>query len=324
MAGFELIGEDALDRLHNDPDLEVKFNYCARCRIAMDSIHGSYECSRCGYIERLDGEIRDCIEDGSTNLKMSTGRLVYNMTSDYGKTQRKVLLEQLMQNNADFSGDKIPHDVLVKAVEKYNEIQRSDQLDKFVKRGNIKDEILAALVHFMCIDARITRKKADIARFMKLRSAGFSRGEDTLRGLRAIGIIQINLNSESAEHFLSRYLEALGITPETTRDAHRCKEFTLKLGDATRRVHIGLTSTLPSQVVGTLWVFIQHGGVADVVIDIAKMQSMCDGVKRNTWMRFYNAIMERKLQFIDLFDRYGVDHGMRGRLVRRSEVKTAE
>jgi hypothetical protein len=260
---------------------------------------------------------------------MASGRRVYSVGSDYSRAQRKSILDQLVNNNSAYAGPKIPHDVLVKSATKYNEIQKlrfdiENELGEvaetkgFVKRGNIKNEILGALVFFMCIDAGVSRKKKDIAIFMQLPTNGISRGEDILRVLHNKGKIKIPLNNETSEHYVDRYLEALGYMPDN-ENYERYKDFIMDLVTASRKKKVGMNSIMSSKIVGGIWILAQR---EKLTIDANTIQDKCDGIKKNTWMRYTNQIMENITKFIDVFDMYNIDHGLRGRVVKRvsSEV----
>lgn len=330
---FELLSEDAIERLLSGDvaDDTVKFNYCPDCNVVMNCLNSNYECAKCGYLRHLDGDIKDCIEDGATNLKMASGRRVYNMASDYSRAQRKSILDQLMNNNSAYSGPKIPHDVLVKSAATYNEIQklRFDIEEEdgtvsatkgFVKRGNIKNEILGALVYFMCIEAHIARKKKDIAIFMQLPTNGISRGEDILRALHNKDKIKIPLNTETSEHYIDRYLESLGYMPDN-ENYERYKDFVMDLVAKSIEKKIGMNSIMSSKIVGALWILVQK---EKLKIEANTIQDKCDGIKKNTWMRFTKAVTDNITKFIEVFDNYNIDHGLRGRVVKRVSAEVKE
>jgi transcription initiation factor TFIIIB Brf1 subunit/transcription initiation factor TFIIB len=124
-----------------------------------------------------------------------------------------------------------------------------------VRRGNIKDEVLAGLIYFECIRASIVRKKKDIALFMKLPTNGFSRGEDILRNLQAEGKIDIPVDEEPIEGFVDRYLEELNL------DNPNYIKFIVELVDESERRKIGMNSQLSSKAVGALWIIITQCGL---------------------------------------------------------------
>lgn len=326
VSNFTLLSEEMMERLQSGGDADapvcevVKFNYCPDCNIVMTSMNSNYECLQCGLQCHIDGEVKDCIEDNVTNLKMASGRKVYNIASDYSRAQKKSILDQLINNNSAYAGPKIPRDVLVMAANDYNELQKLnfDKLDddgnvcgesKFVKRGNIKNEILGALVYYECIRAGIARRKKDIAMFMQLQNNGISRGEDILRKLHNEKKIKLPINMETKDAFIARYLEALGID-----DKPHYRDFIADLINVSVEKKVGMNSVMSSKVVGTIWILIER---ERLTIDAQTIQDKCDGIKKNTWLRYTKVIKENLLKFIGVFDKHNIDHGLRGRVMKR-------
>jgi hypothetical protein len=326
---FTLLSDEMMDRLRDmssgcsHPENIVEFNMCPECRTAMNSIGGGYECASCGLTLHIDGDVKDCDEESVSNLKMMSGRKVYNISSDYSRTQKKSILEQLLSKNQAYNGPKIPKDVLMRAAVGYNEIQKKvvlDELDedgnvckqkKFVKRGNIKDEILGAFVYFECIRAKITRKKKDIAVFMQLQNNGISRGEDILRSLANRGEINLPINNETRESFIDRYLEALNIESDRNRD------FINDLVTASIEKKIGMNSVMSSKIVGALWILVVKDKLK---ITPEQIQDKCDNIKKNTWLRFSNAILANIIKFIGVFEKHRVDHGLHGKIIKKTTL----
>jgi len=323
---FTLVSQDYIEQLEDEAiDANVLFNYCPDCNQAMMASGHNYDCAVCGYTLRIDGEIRDCVEDGVTNIKVAYGRKVHNLSSDYSKAQRKSILDLLINLNSQYQSPQIPRDVLTATANDYNEIQKltleetDDEgevtVKKVVKRGNIKHEILGALLHYECIRANIARKKKDIAVFMQLQNNGFSRGEDFLRELHNKGkISHLNLpiNTETKSSFVDRYLESLGIETDRNRD------FILELVDKSIEMKIGLNSVMTSKVVGALWILIIKTGMK---VEASSLQDKCDNIKKNTWMRFTNAVLENITKFVGVFERHGVPHGIKGKIVKRAAAE---
>lgn len=202
------------------------------------------------FVDAVDVSINSTRNTRTAPIKVSTGAAKgrwYNATDDYTRVQRKLILDQLLDRARVYTGPAFPQSILVAAANQYHHMQRTITEDskctpahtdatelpinapacmlmpapaagpatgpakkKFVRRGSIKDELLAALIYFECIREGIVRKKKDIAKFMGLATNGFAHGEDTLRAFEARGLIDIPVNEMPIHGFVHRYLAALG------------------------------------------------------------------------------------------------------------------
>ena len=162
-----------------------------------------------------------------------------------------------------------------------SKIITSLQEKKFVKRGSIKDEVLAAILYYECIAAGTARKKRDIAALMRLPTFGFSKGEHILRDLRAKGQIDIDMDNEPISSFVDRYMEALGLEDQ------RYKDFIEKIVVLSEERKIGMNSQISSKIVGAIYLLITTKGLP---ITIHALEKATDNTKKNTFTKFYNAI----------------------------------
>lgn len=313
--GFELVDEKLFDQFSDvKPTIEeVKYNYCPDCNIPMILSGCEYQCGDCGQVQQFSPDsCKDHGEAVNGSIRITTGAnkgRFYNITSDYSKTQKKLILDQLMANRSSFSGNAFPIDVLDAAATQYNMIQKmitEDDVDidgkirgqkKFVRRGNIKDEVLAALIYFECVRKGLVRKKKDIAKFMKLPNNGFSRGEDCLRNLHAEEKIDIPIDEEPISGFSERYLESLGL------DNPMYNEFINEIVEESERKKIGMNSQVSSKIVSAIWVLVVK---CKLNISAAEIEKACDNTKKNTFMKFYKCIFDQPIVFMPVFKRHGV------------------
>lgn len=326
------IFQDLSSILHDSPSDNSRLNYCDDCNIAtnFDASQSVWSCSQCGMVQSQIGNTQDCFEDSTGTLKVGIGnrrRNYYNVTQDYSKIQKTAIAAQLSTNNDQYSGPKIPKNILAEVAEEYNKIQKItvNETDlhgnitgnkKFVKRGHIKDEMLGALIYYMCIKAGITRKRRDVAAFMKLPNKSISRGECELRELHANGKIKIPVNVEPNEDFVDRYLEALGLDSDGTVH-ERYREFILELVEESVKKCVGVGSLSSSKIVGAMWIVIT---ALDLGIDSAKLEQSCDKIRKNTWMRFVNDVELNKVKFAHIYTRYNIPHGIKGNVIRRKKT----
>jgi hypothetical protein len=268
-------------------DDDAKFNHCADCNIRMELTGTNYKCSQCGYTMCNDPDRgKDLDEAGSSSIRITTGAnkgRLRNGNADYSKVQKKNLLDQLMQKQTQYDGPKFSKDILLAAVVQYGMSQKyiKQEEKKFVRRGSIRDEILASLVFFECIRAKNIRKRKDIATFMGLLTSGFARGEDIVRTWQAQGLIDLPVNEETVEGYADRYLEALGLENPIYN------AFISEIVKASMDNKIAMSSQISSKIVGSIWILITQLGLN---ISAKTLEDAADNTKKNTFMKFCKAV----------------------------------
>lgn len=312
---FERMNENAL--LEKPQDIvETRDNsYCPDCHIPMMLSNTDYQCNDCGRIQPADIIThRDLGDIGNANVRINTGSMrgmFYNTASDYTKTQMRIIMDQLTRNQLMYTnagGIAFPLNILQAAATQYNNIQKyitEDDIDaegnvrgqkKFVRRGIIRDETLAALIYYEGVREKVIRKKKDIAAFMNLPTYGFSRGEDIVRNLHAEGNLDIPIDEEPVDGFVDRYMERLGIN-----EPHYAG-FVIDLVEESERLKIGMNSQLSSKVVGAIWTLIM---ACKLGISSAQLEKATDHTKRNTFAKFYNTV-NRSGAFGHIFRKWNI------------------
>lgn len=340
MEDFQLVDPRVFEQITSGYDYEYingqrgahDFNYCNDCKVAMNNTNEGYECPECHIVVKMIGEMKDCSEENSSMLKISVGgnRSVYNSVHNYSKIQFKAILDQLMSLNEEYKdGPKFPKNILIATANFYNDIQKLyvDKIDengeicgqkKFVRRSNIKDEILGYCLYCECINGGVPRRKKDISVFMKLQSNGISRGEKIMRILHNEGKINLPLNIDFEDDYIERYLESLGIinTENMTEQEIKYCGFVRELVNESERKKVGMSSVISSKIVGAIWILISH---TKMQIDTNTVEECCDKIRKNTFMRFAKTVEEPRnlVKFIDIFNKYEVPHGIKGRIVKR-------
>lgn len=310
-----------------------RYDICSECKVSMNKVNDGYECPSCHIVNSIEGDIKDCSEDSFSMIRTRVGQrsIVNSATTNYERIQRRTLVNQLHRLNEEYNSDnKIPRDVINNTARLYNEIQKLD-IDcvedgvivgqkKFVRRGNVKDEILGACLYYESLRSNgVARTKKDIAKFMKLKDGGISRGEEVLRKLHNSGKINIPMNIYPIEDFVERYLRALDLLEYAEDRYHficedvlddnskRYKGFVVDLVEASRRKKVGIKCVLNTKIAGSIWVLVYH---EKVHVEPKEMEKACDGVKKNTFMKFFNLIEKNIKKFVDVFEKYGVKHGV--------------
>jgi hypothetical protein len=313
----DVIDIDTFDKF-SQPHLDIPqeithLNYCDECEVPMELSGIEYHCKLCGYTQRNEIEnTKDHDETVSTSIRITTGAnrgRFHNNVGDYTKTQRKVILQQLLQQQSKFTGPPIQINILNATATRYNSIQKmitEDEYDgngdvkgqkKFVRRGTIKDEILAALLYFECSAEGLFRKKKDIATFMGLATNGFSRGENILRNLEAEGKIELPADNEPIQGFVDRYMEALNIVNPAY------EKFVVEIVEVSEKHRIGMNSQISSKIVGAIWTLITKCRLG---ITSATLEKHTDNTKKNTFMKFCNVISANMCVFAPVFVKHGI------------------
>ena len=298
-------------------DAEVKHGYCPTCAIPMQHIDIDYKCQTCGYT---------CIWEPETTTDISTGHFhicsggnkgkFYNPITDYSKTQKRTLKDQFIRladvyHDAYPAATPIPERIIDQAIEIYNGIQKfaiqhqsgavtlgekpGDGERKFVRRGTIKDEILASLIYYICQNENRSRRKRDIAIFMKLTGQGFPRGEDIVKILAKQGVITLDM-SEKPFTYIERYLAVLQIDEKYI-------DFITQVVELSDQNNICTRSQTSSKIVGAISILIQILGLK---ITSKQIEAACDNTKKNTFDKFAKEILSNMKIFAPLFREYGL------------------
>lgn len=318
--GANIVDQTLLNNLDNiriglSTETNKIHNFCPDCKIPMEISGTEYNCKNCGMTRKNEKETYDHETAGSANIHISTGRnrgQIYNNNSDYTKAQKKSILDQLNRNSAEYNGTMIPHNVLNATATQYNNIQKfitEDEIDgdgnvknqkKFVRRGNIKDEVIAALLKWEGRREGIFLKNRDIAKFMKLSTQGFARGEDIIRTLVAEGKIDLPMDDDSVEGFCDRYLEALNIEePQYSKYGVFIKD----LIEESENRKIGMNSQISSKVVGAIWIIIIN---CNLNISSQQLEKATDNTKKNTFVKFYKSVTENLNVFAPIFTKHSI------------------
>lgn len=331
---FEKIGDANYSYIRNQEISTAAFTYCDVCAVPMDQTSSGLECPKCHVIKQIFGSLKDLnVENSSRVIKTSyknNNKSTYTSIPDNTKAQHKQILDQLTKLNEQCTPEaRLPRNIIESAATKYNEVQKLiiDRYDangevcgtkKFVRRGGIKDETLGALVYFSCVNAKLSKKKRDIVDFMGLESNGISKGEIILRALHNEGKITIPIHAEPSDDFSNRYLESLELIKYDddgiTEESERYKNFVDELVETSIKNRISMNIVNSSKIVGSIWVLITH---LNLPISTNQVEEACGHIRKNTFTNFSQAVEKNILQFIGVFDKYKIPHGVKGLVVRK-------
>jgi hypothetical protein len=279
---------------------------CPNCETMMSVCGADYQCGNCGYIAAGEVEERrdpsDTVSIGQRRTIGAQKGRMYNPMNDYSKAQRKAVQDHLMRCRRDYAGDKIPENVLSKVAEIYNTIQQFPVADdgnekKFVRRGPIKDEILAELIDKICESEGIARQPQEIAQFMKLRSHGYARGAKIVSKLIVDGRLVLPRPVDDETRFAECYLEKMKM------ESPIYLGFVRDIVIVSEKLKLCMSSQPSSKVAGALYLLVVSKKMPFTVADLEKIT----GIKYNTFKKFYDAVVANKHEFVDVFMNYEID-----------------
>lgn len=281
-------GQDDLD-IYSDSSSGDEYDTCVNC----GSTISEGVCSQCGTALvsecKTEYELRDTAK--RTRQCCSPQRTI----EQFLKTCKEI------HRNENYN---MPDQVLDAVAKRYMEI--SETLSKgfgtgagrkeVVRRGNRRREVIAALLYFELIRANYAMKRENIAAFLDLRTNGFSRGENIVRRLNALGLFELPSEDMLAEAHVRMYFDALGIVDNNSF------EFILALIEATDKRHACANSCLASKVVGAIWLTFKKLGRPVSARDIEKVNS----IKKATFMKYADYVESRLAVYEGLFIAYGI------------------
>lgn len=286
-------------------------NTCVDCKIPLLIDPLECKCPQCGRCYRYQTTDGTDPLAGTIRVSMKGGRSKrVGVNSNYTETQSKsiknLLAEHKRNNDGKPGGIVIPMDVLTEVAIKYNEMQKiNTDGKKFVKRANIKNQILCALIKIICDQKGLSRKEQDIARFMGLESDGFSQGDIIVRECVASGSLELNLEEDplrDAKAFAERYLESLGMPAEFIALK---SEFVKECIDESIKARIAFKSKITSKVAGIIWILNVNLKLGKT---IKQLEDAVDGTKKSTYAGFVESIFKNSEKFEPIFKKYAVPY----------------
>lgn len=163
---------------------KVRSNMCNDCNVPL-LLGNECICPQCGRVYSYQASGSTNPSTGTVRMSTRGGRSkLVGISSNPKESRSKNVMDTLMdrkkkQDALGADGIIIPQDVLQATADAYAELQNKteDKPDshKFVKRGSVRDKVLAALLEIKASEMNSARKPCDISKFMGL-SDGYSKG----------------------------------------------------------------------------------------------------------------------------------------------------
>lgn len=311
---------------------EIESNMCPTCCIPMDVQGDEYICGQC---KRISPHIEGHLSSEASQQGRRNPRSYYS-SSDPMKSQRSGVYESLIAHREAYlkiaaqrrgityvpnsslidGADELcalapSTSILISVAQIYNDIQRKSLAkgSPFVRRGDVKNEILAAILFVECSKSE-QRSKKEIAEMMSLHTDGFSRGYEQLLRQSAEGNVSLDDDMKICENKIAFYykktlgayidasmttlpLEAghdgSAIVPVRELLDQMYLRFIRRVISCSIKHHIGVQSQLQSKIVGAIWFIIV---AMQYPITTQQIDAMSGGIKKGTFIKFSRAIIK--------------------------------
>lgn len=284
---------------------------CNRRMVLLDEI--VHECPACNLHYYHQASIADTNNTDELQTRDASGNVHKSRTrsSDYRAIQIQANKFKLITANDNWAKetgrDKIHEEILDEAAKLYSSLQTAYyglRGVKFVRRGNIKDQILASLVYRLLKKKGLVRQRAEIAQIFGLEVTGFSTGESQVQELdKALNLDLISDPMEELIDYATRYLMRLGLTSGLDVYNNKNLQFVIDIVMRAEVIKCGIHCYLYSRVAGAIYVLtLELGlGLKNKIIETA-----CDSCKKNTFERFRKILMINQKYFKDIIETFHV------------------
>ena len=281
---------------------------CGRCATGnfVETDANRLVCDSCGMEKEGMGQIGENDQPTTSVVSISLGggkSRTYNVSTSNVETRANTILAELDELSRKYTSvhgqEAVPRAIRIAVARKYAMIQESFPEKgggKFIRRGDVRGSIIAALLNNEMTEGKNGRKKETISDFMDLKKAGFSSGENALREIESLGIITISSNV-STEGFVERYLDRLKINKPAYAG------FVSSVVQYSIDYNISMRSQLSSKVAGAIWLLLQS---INSRISIERLETASDKTRANTIKNFFNSLRTNIDKFYPLYTHYDI------------------
>lgn len=290
-------------------DLNIRYEgdnvFCISCDVKMTSMSDDlFECPICE--QQFVHQCQVAVESGGESGHVFRGR-----SNDYRIQQIQNNKTALIQKNRKYEQvtgrSGIPEPILEEAARLYSTLQVAYynlRQIKFVRRGKIKDQILACLIHKLLKKKGLVRQRAEISSIFELEDTGFSVGETQVQELeRALGLDLIHDQSEIIVDLATRYLRDLDLLANYggTLNTPKNLQFVIDIVIRAEVIKCGICCYLYSRVAGSVYILTRELSLnpKNKIIEQA-----CDSCKKNTFERFKKIIQINYVFFRDIIESF--------------------
>lgn len=275
---------------------------------------GIYDCEKCGQ-EHINSAAINDNRSSETQSRDSKGhiRRSRTKTQDYRKQQishnRAVMLTKNDEYRIETGNRGIPDDVINEVASTYSDLQvlyYNLLGTRFVRRGKIKDQIMACLVYKLLKKKGMPMQRAEVARIFVLEESGFSTGETQVQELeKSLELDLVSNITDETVDLAIKYLrsidrvivsEGMDFKEVTTIDNI---QFVVNLVMRAEVIKAGICCYLYSRVSGAISILLTE---INLKIRNKLVEEACDSCKKNTFDRFRKIVQNNYKYFADIFD----------------------
>ncbi len=297
-----------MSKIKSIDDAKVKKgNYCESCGTPMQVLVQVYcVCPQCGDEQKYtDTDSRSVSGSVITITRGNSDHRIYTAT-DPSVVQKKTIRDQLNANRTKYMNvpgrRPFSDEILAAVVDQYSDFQQrqysvKNEIKPFVKRANMRNVIIAALIKVECTKQNILRTDDEISIFMNLKTASYSRGTSCVsKMVRTFEINSIDTNKVSVVCFVDDYCDKLKIINVGYRS------FIRELVEESDKVQVATESCISSKVVGAIWIVITKMGLK---ISADQVET-ATAKKRSTFTKFSNKVLLNIKLFAAIFLKYKI------------------
>ncbi len=290
-------------------DIQSNYRVCENCGIDMlPDINNMLFCKQCGLVQK-------CITDNNNYEPSMSG---YNTnstqhipircvgkdsfkyqhelrvsTSQYAIIQESNLRRQLEGRNFKSDGLMIPKSVITSAIEQYKLIRKTSK----IHRGDVLKGILASIIYYECVKQGIVRKSKEICDWYDISENDMSKGDKILRTLEEKKVLDLPINDDNDEEYVSSYLKRMGMPMEF-------KPVMLEILCRLDKLRIGNPNARLSTKVSALVFMFTIAKNIDIQADTISKEF---NIAVSTFKAFYTDVVKKKSALQDIFDKYGIE-----------------
>ena len=304
--------------------IEYEKDFCYQCNRSMVSSTTTDElyCTNCGTVKKSSIIVHQ-LDDKTVPYRGN-----YN-SSNYSITQRKIMRHQLCECNRS-SKFQLELWLINEVIDKYTQFQNIEKPKhypnpsiqgehlpekKLVKRGIVKNGIIAVIIYFLLLKHKPVKSKIDISKFMKISISDFSLGENIVREFVSLGLFDLETNINPTLDFIDEYLRRLDEIcaqniPDNARKTIqiRCAanvNFVRELLERADALCLNMNTILKTKIAGAIWLLVCGTQLKKYVKD-SDIEVSVENCKKNTFLKLQKSIIDHKDKFMDVFNKYGV------------------
>lgn len=313
---YQIYDDLQLDIGLEQNEIQENNDICQDCDIRMKITESAIICENCGLEKKLEEEYCSDVYNISVDTNYNSGttsslpfmfsgkksygyqKALLKCCSDYTNASYQLIKKEILNRINMYNGNKPPMNVQLVCVDLYYKIKESDksylniinkgatigaEKKRLVFRSNGKWGIIASCLYYACIKEGLTRTPREISEIIGVEEKYQSIGNKRLQEFYELGIIDIPINIDLINDYISRYFPLLDIP-----DIY--KEFIVDLIDRAENkyLHINNESRSSTKCVGAIYMLCSR--VPELNHITKEVISKECKVSKTTFMKYYQML----------------------------------